>query len=219
MMTNHQDLPLSTAKNTTRHIMSYKPLNPVLEAIHHRRSIGKLSLPIPTDEQMAHIWQAAMDAPDHKQLKPWQFVVLTGDALVEFGEVLLTAQQAQAERAGEMLDDAAIKKTKNMPLRAPMIIMVATNIQQHEKVPEFEQLLSAGAATQNILLALQSMGYQSVWRTGLLCNEPAVKSYFNVADKDTVCGFVYVGSSDIQMPPKAQVELDDLVEYRNTRLP
>lgn len=185
--------------------------NTVLTTIYQRRSIGKLVLPVTNDDELAAAFQAAFAAPDHKQLKPWKFTVLTGQALIEFGRVLLQAEEVNAP--ADALDDTARQKLLNMPMRAPMIITVATDIKEHEKVPPFEQLLSAGAAIQNLLLALESLGYHTVWRTGPLCNEPVVKAHFDVADKDTICGFVYVGSSDVQMPVRESIDINDFVSF------
>ncbi len=73
----------------------------ILKAIHDRRSIGKLSLPMPSKEELSLMLQTAFTAPDHKQLKPWQITVLTGEALDEFGQVLLQAgtQKVKGRRA------------------------------------------------------------------------------------------------------------------------
>lgn len=185
----------------------------ILQTIHDRRSIGKLHAPMPSDEELTLAIKTAMTAPDHKQLKPWQFVVLTGDALDEFGQKLLQAGEQLAKDKGETLDDTARTKFANMPKRAPMIITVSTDIKEHEKVPPFEQLLSTGAMIQTLLIALKSMGYDSVWRTGELTNHNVIKTYFKVAQKDTICGFVYVGSSDVVMPSRDEVALDDFVTF------
>lgn len=187
--------------------------NPVLDTINHRRSIGKLSLPMPSKDELQLVLNAALNAPDHKQLKPWQFWVLTGQSLVDLGEVLLKAAQAEAMAKGETLDEATTKKILNMPLRAPMMIVLATDFKHHEKVPEFEQLLSAGAAAQNILLALESLGYKSVWRTGPLCNTPQVKAYFGISKDNTLCGMIYAGSSDVVMPEREPIDLGQFVQY------
>lgn len=189
--------------------------NAVLDIIHQRRSIGNLVLPMPSQDELNTVLHAAMVAPDHKQLKPWQFWVLTGDSLVEFGKVLLDAAEADAASRGEALDDATIKKTLNMPLRAPMIIVIATKQKYHEKVPPYEQLLSAGAAAQNILLALESLGYNSVWRTGPLSNTDVVKAHFGVSSDDTICGLIYTGSSSVQMPARDAFDISDYVSYHN----
>lgn len=186
-------------------------MNQIIDTIHARRSIGKLTLPMPSTDELTVALACAMTAPDHKVLRPYRFTVMTGQALEQFGEVLLKAGLAKAEQAGEALDDTARTKLINMPKRAPMIITVATDYKAHPKVPEFEQLLCVGAVIQNLLLALESQGYRTVWRTGDLCNEPLVKHHFNVSDDNVVCGFVYVGSSDVVMPEREVVDLQDFV--------
>ncbi len=186
----------------------------ILKAIHDRRSIGKLSLPMPNKEELSLMLQTAFTAPDHKQLKPWQITVLTGEALDEFGQVLLQAGTQKAKAEGQTLDDATCTKLINMPKRAPMIIMVATDTKPHDKVPPFEQLLSTGAMIQNLLLAVKAFGYDSIWRSGDLMNHACVKAYFDVADKDDICGFIYVGSSDVVMPQKEAVNLENFVTFK-----
>ncbi len=188
--------------------------NPVIANIHARRSVGKLSLPVPSQAELDIVLKAAIAAPDHKQLKPWKFWVLTGNALNELGQVLEQAAQYLADKKGETLDEATLNKTRNMPLRAPMIIVIAISPKYHEKVPEYEQLLSAGASAQNMLLALESLGYRSVWRSGPLSETAIVKSHFGLAESDTICGLLYVGSSDIQMPERV-LSLDGMVTYRD----
>lgn len=82
-------------------------------------------------------------------------------------------------------------------------------------MPEFEQLLCVGAVIQNLLLAFESQGYRTVWRTGDLCNEPIIKSHFGVSENNVVCGFIYVGSNDIVMPEREVVNLADFVKFES----
>lgn len=188
-------------------------MNDFIAQIEARRSIGKLTPPMPTLDELNVALRCAMTAPDHKELKPYRFTVMTGEALGRFGEVLLKAGVERADRLGEVLDDTARTKLLNMPKRAPMIIAVVTDYKVHPKVPEFEQLLCVGAVIQNLLLALESQGYHTVWRTGDLCNEPTIKTHFNVSDDNVVCGFVYVGSSDIVMPEREAINVADFVKF------
>ncbi|WP_026348743.1 nitroreductase family protein [Psychrobacter lutiphocae] len=185
----------------------------VINWIKSRRSIGNLTIPAPKPAQLQAAIECAMSAPDHKKLTPWRFSVVQGQARHAMGRALLEAAQAKAERDGEVLDERTQDKTLKMPLRAPMIITVTTRMRYHEKVPPFEQLLSAGAAVQNLILALQAQGYSSVWRTGPLANEPAVKRYFNVSAEDYICAFVYVGSSHCAMPTRNEIDISDYVSY------
>ena len=183
--------------------------------IKSRRSIGNLSIPAPTESQIKAAIDCAVTAPDHKKLRPWRFIVTQGNARHDLGRALLAAAEAQAAQEGEELSDKSRKKTYNMPLRAPVIITVVTHMQVHKKVPPFEQMLSAGAAVQNLILALQAQGFSTVWRTGLLANEPAVKAYFNVGADDYVTAFVYTGSSPCDMPTRKPIDIEPLLRFES----
>ena len=183
--------------------------------IKSRRSIGNLSIPAPTESQIRAAIDCAVTAPDHKKLRPWRFIVTQGNARHDLGRAFLAAAEAQAVQEGEELSEKSRKKTYNMPLRAPVIITVVTHMQVHKKVPPFEQMLSAGAAVQNLILALQAQGFSTVWRTGLLCNEPAVKAYFGVGPDDYVTAFVYTGSSPCDMPTRKPIDIEPLLRFES----
>lgn len=182
----------------------------ILDFIKSRRSIGNLIAPAPTHDEIEQIIEVAMSAPDHKNLNPYRFVVLEGNALTQLGEALKNAAIAQGET-----DVATLTKTENMPLRAPMIIACVTRYKSHDKVPHWEQLAAASAAVQNMLLALQALGFASVWRTGTIANELAVKSYLGVTDENQVVGFIYVGTPNTSIPPRAAILVDDYIDFRS----
>ena len=183
--------------------------------IKSRRSIGNLSIPAPTESQIKAAIDCAVTAPDHKKLRPWRFIVTQGNARHELGRAFLAAAEAQAVQEGEALSEKSRQKNYNMPLRAPVIITVVTQMQVHKKVPPFEQMLSTGAAVQNLILALQAQGFSTVWRTGLLCNEPAVKAYFDVGPDDYVTAFVYTGSSPCDMPTRKPIDIEPLLRFES----
>ena len=183
--------------------------------IKSRRSIGNLSIPAPTESQIRAAIDCAVTAPDHKKLRPWRFIVTQGNARHDLGRAFLAAAEAQAAQEGEEMSEKSRKKTYNMPLRALVIITVVTHMQVHKKVPAFEQMLSAGAAVQNLILALQAQGFSTVWRTGLLANEPAVKAYFGVGADDYVTAFVYTGSSPCDMPTRKPIDIEPLLRFES----
>ncbi|MGR3899410.1 nitroreductase [Psychrobacter sp. 1176_08] len=183
--------------------------------INSRRSMGNLDAPAPTRAQIEAAIECAATAPDHKKLNPWRFIVTQGEARNQLGQALLEAAQEKAAKEGKVLSEKDIKKTQSMPLRAPLIITVVTKIQAHKKVPPFEQMLSAGAAVQNLILALKAQGFSTVWRTGLLCNEPAVKTYFDVGSDDYVTAFVYTGTSPKNEPTRKPIDIEPLVRFES----
>ncbi|MEX0606406.1 MAG: nitroreductase, partial [Halofilum sp. (in: g-proteobacteria)] len=124
---------------------------------------NQLDDPAPSDSELAQILCSAVAAPDHGGLRPWRFRIIRGEARRRLGKVFADATRARAPSTdAQALEDAAAK-----PLRAPMIIAVAAHCDpDHPKIPESEQLLSAGAAVQQIQLAARALGYGAIWLTG-----------------------------------------------------
>ena len=109
---------------------------------------------------------------------------------------------------GTFFHEAAIEKAKKAPFRAPMVIVLVTEIKQHPKVPPIEQMLSTGAAAQNILLALSAQGYAGIWKTGKLALNDNIAKYFDLDINHQILGYIYVGtqSGDGRKVPKVNIE-------------
>lgn len=180
----------------------------ILDFIKSRRSIGNLNDPAPNHHQIKQAIEVAMSAPDHKKLHPYRFVILEGNSLKALGDALKQAALDQGEN-----DDTTLNKIQNMPFRAPMIVACLTDYQYHEKVPHWEQLAACAASIQNLLLIFHAQGFASVWRTGLLANEPAVKTFFGLNDDNQVVGFVYVGTYQEALPERQAILVDDFIEF------
>lgn len=187
-------------------------MNPteIVDFIKSRRSIGNLTAPAPTHEQIEQAIEVAMSAPDHKQLQPYRFVVLECNALTQLGDALKNAAMATGET-----DETTLTKTQNMPNRAPMIIACVTDFKVHDKVPQWEQIAASSAAVQNLLLALTAQGFASVWRTGPLANEATVKQFFNLTGDNQVIAFVYVGTPASTIPPRSTIDVTPFIVYDN----
>ena len=78
---------------------------------------------------------------------------------------------------------------------APLVILVGCRIVPGTKVPAIEQLMAAGAAAQNILLALHAQGYVAAWKTGEAAYDTEVKRALGLAADDHIVGFIYAGGS------------------------
>ncbi|MDE1167154.1 MAG: nitroreductase family protein [Pseudomonas sp.] len=160
-----------------------------IEALLNRVSVPRLVEPAPTAEQREVLFQAALRAPDHGQLRPWRFITVEGEARGQLGEVL-----AQAVRLKGDATDGALEKARGMPLRAPLVVVVVARLQDHFKVPKSEQLLAAGCAAQNILLASFAQGVGAVWRTGELAYAPHVAQSLGLSEGEEVIAFLYLGT-------------------------
>ncbi|WP_069383876.1 nitroreductase family protein [Halomonas caseinilytica] len=158
--------------------------------LHERGSMGKLTGPAPSAEQLDALYRAALRAPDHKELRPWRFVEFSGAGLERLGELF-----AEAEfRENPHIDDAALNAARKKPLRAPMIIAVIARVTPDEpKVPRVEQVLSAGCAAHGLLLAAHAQGLGAMWRTGRYAFDPTVRKGLGLDEQDELVGFIYLG--------------------------
>ncbi|HET9733558.1 MAG TPA: nitroreductase [Acidimicrobiales bacterium] len=174
-----------------------------LGVIAARRSVGRLDPPGPDDDQLDTILGAATMAPDHKELRPWRFVVLRGEAKDSFGEILASTYLSRCQAAGTPPTEGQLHKERTKLGRAPVVVVAAVAPAADAPVPEVERLLAVGAAVQNLLLAATALGFGSMWRTGDPAYDPAVVSALRLEEGARVVGFVYLGSvpEDRRPPP------------------
>jgi nitroreductase len=184
-----------------------------LELLFRRRSIARLTEPAPDDDELDAMLRAAAAAPDHGDLRPWKFVVLRGEAKVAFGDVLGDAYLRRVHLAGGQPEPAKLAKERTKLGRAPVVVMVCAVHVHDDLIPWSDQVGSAHAAAQNLLLAATALGYGSMWRTGDPVFDPSVKRAVGLTDHDAIVGFVYLGTPHEGgwKPPK-DPSLDGLVE-------
>lgn len=182
-----------------------------IEIIHHniyqRQSIGQLIEPAPNLQQLEQAVQAALTAPDHHRLKPTRFVVVTPEQRAAFGEHLAKALADLGET-----EPAQLERVKQHPFRAPLLVLALTTIQDHPKVPHFEQILSTGAAIQNLLLSLQAQGFSSMWRSGAVVESNWLKQQLGLKEQDLISGIIYVGTAAKAIVPRAEIESQDFLK-------
>ncbi|MCO7246630.1 nitroreductase family protein [Halomonas sp. Mc5H-6] len=180
-----------------------------LTLLHERSSMGKLNEPSPNAEQLGAIYQAALRAPDHKELRPWRFIEFSGEGRERLGELFAEAEFQEDPHAGDSVLDSARKK----PLRAPMIIAVIAKVTPDiAKVPKMEQVISAGCAAHGILLAAHALGLGAMWRSGKYAFDPVVRKGLGLEDDDEVVAFVYLGTPAGRHKPLPEHRADDFVE-------
>lgn len=176
-----------------------------LETIHQRHSVGKVKQEPISRELIEKLLDAAVQAPNHYKVRPWRFIVLTGNGRNKLGDVMAASQRdRQPDLPPEALD-----KTRNLPLRAPLVIAVGVDKPSESKILETENISAASAACQNILLAAQAEGLGAQWRTGEWARDPKVKKFFGLAEDQHIVGFIYVGYPDHEAEPVNRPGFDD----------
>ena len=174
-----------------------------------RNSPRELTTPIPTKDEMHEIYQAALRAPDHAWLRPTRFIEVTGSGLEKLSNVFVEF----ASKEFKDLTPLQMEKYESAPFRAPMIIILVTQITEHPKVPKVEQMLSTATAAQNILLALHAKNYAGIWRTGKFAFNKKLAEYFDLTPDHEVVGYLYVGTPAGTQKKIPQLDVNKFVTH------
>lgn len=174
-----------------------------LEALHQRVSVAKLQAPAPDKQQQEALFRAATRAADHKHLQPWRFLVIEGEGLNQLGELFCKAALVDDPQT----PDKVLDSLRSKPLRAPMILVAIASCQEHPKVPVVEQIVSTGAAVQNMLVAAHALGIGAFWRTGAMAYHPRVLSGLGLGEAEQIVGYLYLGTPVKAVPSPHPVDL------------
>ena len=177
----------------------------VFEAIHGRHSQNEVKPdPLPR-ELIEELLDAAVQAPNHYKVRPWRFVVLTGEGRNKLGDAMAASQQVQHPE----FPQEAFDKTRALPLRAPAVIAVGADKSGEAKVLEIENVCAAAAATENLLLAAHAMGLGAKWRTGEWARDPKVKKFLGLESDQHIIGFIYIGYPEFVVEPMPRPSFED----------
>ena len=181
-----------------------------LELLLSRRSVKAAMLkdPGPTPAELAKILTAAARVPDHKKLVPWRFIVFEGEARSAFGNVLAQATLAE-ER--DPPSPVRLESERGRLLRAPTVVAVISRVVASPGAPEWEQILSAGAACFSLCLAANALGYATCWITEWYAYSPHVRAALKLTDNERVAGFVYIGTAKERQPDRERPALETIV--------
>ncbi|WP_148863007.1 nitroreductase family protein [Marinobacter fonticola] len=180
-------------------------MSELVNSILNRSSEPRLAEPAPDASVLEEAFACAARAPDHALLRPWRYLIIEGDGLEALGDVFAAAADPDDPLAPK------VQKLRQMPHRAPMMIVGITRHQKHPKVPEIEESLSTGCGMAFLLLALEARGYSGMWRTGPVAYHSAVREGLGLAANETITGFLYVGTPIVNKPSVAPAETKSFV--------
>jgi nitroreductase len=176
----------------------------VFEAIYNRRSQKKVKPDAISRDIIKQLLSAAVQAPNHYKVRPWRFVVLTGEARNRLGDVM--AASLRDRQPG--FPQEAFDKAQTIPLQAPLVIAVGVDMPTEAKVLEIENICATATACQNILLAAYALGLGAKWRTGDWARDPKVKEFLGFEPDQHIIAFIYIGYPEfiVEQPPRPSFE-------------
>jgi nitroreductase len=183
-------------------------MSDALKLLTTRRSTkpNELAGPAPSAADLDTLLTIASRVPDHGKLTPWRFIVFEGDARRVAGDAIAAAFKAKYPDAKPEQVDAERARL----MRAPLVVAVVSRAAPHVKIPEWEQVLSAGAAAMNLVLAAHALGYGASWITEWYAYDRAVLDAWGLAPHERIAGFVHIGRppgvpEDRPRPPLSEI--------------
>jgi nitroreductase len=182
-----------------------------LELLKSRRSVKPMELtaPGPTPAEIETLLTVASRVPDHGKLTPWRFIVFEGEARLKAGDKIAAIFRTSHPEATS--DQIAFER--NRLARAPLVIAVVSRAAPHAKIPEWEQVLSSGACTMNLVVAAHAMGYATTWITEWYAYDRAVLDALGLAPNEKIAGFVHIGHPAKPPEDRPRPALADIVTH------
>ncbi len=179
-----------------------------LNLLKTRRSVKPIELagPAPTAAEIETLLTVASRVPDHGKLTPWRFIVFEGDARIKAGAKI--AEVFRLNRPDATPDQVEMEGKRLA--RAPLVIAVVSRAGAHVKIPEWEQVLSAGAAATSLVFAAHAMGFAASWLTEWYAYDRRVLDALGLAPNERIAGFVHIGrpakpTEDRPRPPLNEI--------------
>jgi len=165
--------------------------------------------PGPNAEQLRQILTVATRVPDHGKLTPWRFLIFEGEGRARMGEVLSEViRETEPNASPERLE-----MERNRFLRAPIVIGVVSRVREGIPIPEWEQMMSAGASCMSMVIAAHSMGFVANWITEWCAYHPMVRERIGLKSGERIAGFIYIGKAAASLEERPRPNLDALITY------
>ncbi len=163
--------------------------------------------PGPDTATLAAMLAIAARVPDHGKLAPWRFIIIDAAAGAALGaelERLVLADDPAAEPKRLEIDRGRFA-------RAPVCVAVVSRAAPHPKIPEWEQVLSAGAVCHNLLHAAAAYGFGGNWVTEWPAYDRRVLDRLGLAVGETIAGFVHIGTPEAKAEDRQRPDMAAIV--------
>lgn len=182
-----------------------------LELLKTRRSVPAAFLgpPGPDKAELEEMLAIASRVPDHGKLAPWRFIVFEGEGRVKASEALAVLFASQNPGA----DEKKLEEERKRLALAPLVVAVVSKAGPHVKIPEWEQVLSAGNAAYNLLLAANAMGFRANWTTGWVAYESEARAILGLTPEERIVAFIHIGTATTVIADRPRPALAEIVTH------
>jgi nitroreductase len=174
-----------------------------------RRSVPPQALtgPGPNSEELLTLLTVAARVPDHGKLAPWRFIIFEEEGQKRAGEIIAAIYASDNPQA----DAKRLDLERRRLAQAPLVVGVVSRAAPHVKIPEWEQVMSAGAVAMNLVVAANAMGFATSWLTEWYAYDRRTLAAFGLADGEKMAGFIHIGRPMTVIEDRVRPVLADLI--------
>jgi nitroreductase len=181
-------------------------------------------------DDLKEMIRIAGTAPCISGEETWKFIAVTNKDMMK--QMALAVKQKYAEIIPENNDQVsenvkvAVEKFSSVFLNAPAVVAVTMSpyeavidkilsqtVYTHEelnKLRNYPDIQTVGAAIQNILLAAVDLGYGACWLTGPMVAKEELSKILKIKSPNLLMAFVAIGKPDKESKPRLKSPLENI---------
>lgn len=164
-------------------------MNDVLKAIQTRRSVRRYTDAPVSREQIEAILEAGRFAPSGKNTQPWRFVVVESEA-----------------KRSELV---TLFPQQGLVAATPVTLAVLLN--REAGYDELKDVQGIGAAIENILLAVHSLGLGACWM-GRACDKE-IEQFLGAREGEELMALIPIGHPAEVSTPTSRLSLQEIARF------
>jgi nitroreductase len=184
------------------------------DVIEKRASIRMFTDEKVTIEDVKEMVRRAGQAPSINNSQPWKFIAITNEEIIEkMGKIVQkkVLEYFPHENIKEkMMAQAKVLRFSSFFMDAPLLIAIEMipyqtvieellkgrelNKEDVNKLRNYPNIQSIGAAVENLILSAFDLGYGACWLSGLLIARNELEEILNITSPNTLAACVAVGN-------------------------
>ncbi len=166
------------------------------------RPAKTLTVPVPDKAALDTLLTAAARTPDHGKLEPWRFIVLTKPALARLAALV------PARGAALGIEADRIAKAQDQFALADLAVAVVSSPKASDKIPQIEQVYSAGAVCLSLVNAALAAGWGANWLSGWPSHDrDFIREGLGLADHENIAGLIHLGTETSAPPDRPRPDI------------